>query len=76
MEFSEKQIEAVEKAGAVKRGIAKKEAESVAEKQAEKEKDMETTNGAVRKEDGIASGSEKTTTSTTTLGSRRSRKKV
>jgi NAD(P)-dependent dehydrogenase (short-subunit alcohol dehydrogenase family) len=74
-EFSEKQIEAVEKVGAVKRGIAKKEAENAAGKQAEKEKDMETTSGAIRKEDGIASGNEKNTTSSTTPGSRRSRRR-
>lgn len=58
-ESSEKQIEALEKAGAVKRALAKKEAET-----------KENSNRTAKKADGVASGSEKTTTP----GSRRSKK--
>jgi NAD(P)-dependent dehydrogenase (short-subunit alcohol dehydrogenase family) len=79
-EFSEKQIEAVEKAGALKRGLAKKEMEKEEEKskkeRTRKEAKNEPTNGAAKPENVVASGNEKTTTSTTTPGSRRSRKKA
>lgn len=60
-EFSEKQVERLEKAGAVKRALAKKEAEM-----------EEKTNGTVKKDEAAASGTEKTTTP----GSRRSKKKT
>lgn len=78
-EFSEKQIEALEKAGALKRGLAKKEMEREENKTkketTQKETKKDTTNGSAKQE-GIATGSENTTTSTTTPGSRRSRKKA
>ena len=60
-EFSEKQIETLEKAGAVKRALAKKEAEK---------------NGNMKSEEGVATGGEKTTNQTRTPESRRSRKKA
>lgn len=58
-ENSEKQIEKLEKAGAVKRALAKKEAEG-----------KEKQDGTVKAEESVASGTEKTVTP----GSRRSKK--